>query len=106
MALKTRLLRFARFARNDRMHLWRLAYEQTEYMNQLRKIDSVRPTRAVLARCKGAGDKDPLGLAHSSTVSLGGFLVIRSSLHIANETLFFAEFFEPPHHLLNRFARS
>jgi hypothetical protein len=43
-----------------------------------------------LARGKGAGDKDPLALAHSPAVSLGGFLIIGSPLHIADETLFFA----------------
>ena len=59
-----------------------------------------------LAGGKGAGDKDPLALAHSPAVAFGGFLVISSSFHIANEPLFFAEFFESPHHLLNRFARS
>jgi len=49
---------------------------------------------------------DALALSQTPAVALRGLLIICSSLHIPYQTLFFAKLFEPPHHLLNRFARS
>jgi hypothetical protein len=61
-----------------------------------------------LGRLAGRGKVkgDTLGFPHTPAVTLRGLLIISRSLHIPYQTFFFAQLLEPPHHLLDRFARS
>lgn len=45
------------------------------------------------------------GFAHTSTILLRWFFIIRVSFHVAYETFLLTQLFETPYHLLYRFAR-